>query len=88
MNNLAPDNSVGTMLIVAGYRFALDAYLKIKTPHLVEALFFSEMVGDEVSGWNPFLTSLLHLAEQLEKLGIVYAGGEAVYVETVEVSHV
>jgi len=39
------------------------------------------MVGDEVSGWNPFLISLLHIAEQLEELGIVYAEGEAVYVE-------
>jgi hypothetical protein len=39
------------------------------------------MVGDEVSGWNPFLASLLHLAEQLEELGIVYADGQAIYVE-------
>jgi len=45
-------------------------------------------VGDEVSGWNPFLTSLLHLAEQLEELGIVYADGQAVYVEPAEAYHV
>jgi hypothetical protein len=40
-------------------------------------------VGDEVPGWNPFLNSLLHLAEQLEELGIVYADGQATYVEVV-----
>lgn len=38
-------------------------------------------MGDEVSEWNPFFNSLLHLAEQLEDLGIVYADGEAVYIE-------
>ena len=45
-------------------------------------------MGDEVSGWNPFLTSLLHLSEQLEELGIVYAEGEAAYVESGEVRNV
>jgi hypothetical protein len=40
------------------------------------------LVGDEVSGWNPFLTSLLHLSEQLEELGVVYAEKQAIYVET------
>jgi hypothetical protein len=43
------------------------------------------MVGDEVSRWNPFLTSLVHLARKLEELGIVYTAGEAVYVEVAEV---
>jgi hypothetical protein len=38
------------------------------------------VVGDEVSGWNPFLDSLLYLAEQLEELGIVYSDGQAVYI--------
>jgi len=45
-------------------------------------------VGDEAFGWNPFLISLLHLAEQLEELGIVYAEGEAMYVEQAEVRNV
>jgi hypothetical protein len=35
------------------------------------------MVGDEVSGWDLFFTSLLHLTEQLEELGIVYADDES-----------
>ena len=41
-------------------------------------------MGDEVSGWNPFLNSLLHLAEELEELGIVYADGQVAYVELEE----
>ncbi len=45
------------------------------------------MVGAEVSGWSPFLTSLLQLAEQLEELGIVYADMHAVCVESAEVQH-
>jgi hypothetical protein len=45
-------------------------------------------VGDEASGWNPFLNSLLHLAEQLEELGIIYAEGEATYIELAEIHHV
>ena len=39
------------------------------------------MVGDEVSGWNPFLNSLLYLIGQLEELGVVYADEQATYVE-------
>lgn len=39
------------------------------------------MVGDEVSGWNPFLSSMIHLANQLEELGVVYAEKQAIYVE-------
>jgi hypothetical protein len=46
------------------------------------------MVGDEVSGWNPFFTSLLHLTEKLEELGVVYAEGEAVYIEATEIRNV
>jgi hypothetical protein len=46
------------------------------------------MVGDEVSVWNPFLDSLLHLAEQLEEFGIIYADGQATYVETMEAKNV
>jgi hypothetical protein len=40
--------------------------------------------GGEVSGWNPFINSLLHLSEQLEELGIVYADGKAAYAELEE----
>ncbi len=45
-------------------------------------------MGDEVPGWNPFLDSLLHLTEKLEEIGIVYADGQAVYIEAVEVRNV
>jgi hypothetical protein len=48
----------------------------------------SIMVGDEVSGWNPLLNSLLCLAEQLEELGVVYAKGKTVYVEPVKVRNI
>jgi hypothetical protein len=41
----------------------------------------SVLVSDEVSGWNPLLTSLLHLEEKLEELGIVYLDEQAIYVE-------
>jgi hypothetical protein len=43
-------------------------------------------VGDETPGWNPFLISLLHLAEELEELDIVYADGQATYIELIEES--
>lgn len=43
------------------------------------------LVGDEASSW---LTAYLQLAEQLEELGIVYAEGQAVYVEFEEGRHV
>jgi len=39
------------------------------------------MVGDEVSSWNPFFNSLLHLAEQLEELGIMYFDEQTIYLE-------
>jgi hypothetical protein len=39
------------------------------------------MVGDEIVGRNPFLASLIGLAEKLEKLGLVYYDGIASYVE-------
>jgi hypothetical protein len=45
------------------------------------------LVGDEVSGWNPFLTSLVQLAEKLEGLGIVYAEGQATYIESEGIHH-
>lgn len=38
-------------------------------------------MGAEASGWDPFLNSLLHLTEQLEEFGVVYADGQAIYVE-------
>jgi hypothetical protein len=34
--------------------------------------------------WNPLLTSLITLAEDLEKLGLIYYGGGASYVEPKE----
>lgn len=40
------------------------------------------MAGDEVGGWDPFLYSVLHLAEQIEELGVVYIGGQAVSVRS------
>jgi hypothetical protein len=40
------------------------------------------LVGDEVSGWNPFLNSLLDLVEELEELGVMYAKKQAFYVES------
>jgi hypothetical protein len=46
------------------------------------------VVEDEVFGWNPFLTSLLQLTEKLEELGVVYAEGEAVYIEEAEICNV
>jgi hypothetical protein len=47
------------------------------------------LAGDEASGWNPLLNRLLHLAEQLEELGIIYAGGQVVFIELEEIlSHV
>jgi hypothetical protein len=46
------------------------------------------MVGDEVVGWNPFLISLLLLAEQLEELGLTYSFGQAIFVEEQEVCNV
>lgn len=39
-------------------------------------------VGDEVARWNPLLTSLVHLSEELEELGIVYTEEQAIYIET------
>jgi hypothetical protein len=42
------------------------------------------MVGDEVSGWNPFLNSLISLAEKLGKLGIIYCEDGVTYVELEE----
>jgi hypothetical protein len=46
------------------------------------------MVGSEVVGWNPLLSSLVTLAEQLEELGLVYHDGTASYIEALEVDHV
>jgi len=33
------------------------------------------VVGCEGDGWNPLLSSLINLAKELEKLGLVYADG-------------
>jgi hypothetical protein len=45
-------------------------------------------VGDEVVGWNPFISSLIELADELEILGIVCRNSTASYVETAGVGHV
>ena len=36
------------------------------------------MVGDEVFSWNPLLSSLVTLAEQIEELGLLYTNGEVI----------
>jgi hypothetical protein len=41
------------------------------------------MVGDKVVGWNPLISSLVTLAEQIEELGIIYIHGKATYIEEV-----
>jgi len=43
-----------------------------------------KMVDDKVVGWNLLLTSLIDLAEELEKLGLVYHDCATCYIETKE----
>ena len=42
------------------------------------------MVGDGAVGWNPFLVSLVSLAQELEKLELVYYDGSISYVGATE----
>jgi len=45
-------------------------------------------VDDEVVRWNPFLVSFVNLAEELEKLGLIYYNCGVSYVEPEGVSRV
>ena len=82
---------VDISLILKGYQKVITMskglYLQ-KRFVAIKAIGLHKMVGDEVVGWNPFLASLISLAQELESLGLVYYNSSVSYIELGEVSHV